>query len=163
MKDFAHYQGEFTKKKGWNEARRRRLLGQLVRIMLCHELKYTGWAKPLSPLKTRPTLQESYNEAYRICILYAEFQAKGEGVNFVFSEHAEISSEVYRLRHDAVRRAYRDRRLGSMTFGDPRYIPQLQAADLVAYELRKHAEDLKKSLRWPLQQLPKDRCKFELW
>jgi hypothetical protein len=159
MKDFAHFRGAFA---GWTEARRRTLLARLVDAMITHRLGFIGIAWQFDPADGRHDLEYYYNAAYRTCLLYAAPFACGTEIDFIFSSHEEISPAVYEDRHRRVREAYaHGQYFGSLIFGDPRRLTPLQAADLIAYELRGHASNLT-SLRWPLQQLPRDRCRFEL-
>lgn len=161
MKDFAHSQGVFT---GWSEdeERRRRLLGRLVGAMVDHDLAYVGVAWQFKPGESRHDLDHYYYLAYRMVILYAEPFAHGEEISFIFSLHEEINPAFYEDHHRKVREAYASgRNFGDLTYGNPRRSTPLQAADLIVYEVRANASNLTR-LRWPLQQLPKERCRFEL-
>lgn len=160
MADLAHFRGQF---EGWTEEQRRTMLNRLLDIMEQNEVRKVGWARRLEPGQPRPSLEDIYNEAYRTSILYAEHEAHGEEIHFIFSEHAEVSPWVYQHRHEAVRRAYAEsRRLGAMAFGNPRDLPALQTADLLAYELRDHAGEPHR-LRYPMRRLAASRSRFSLW
>jgi hypothetical protein len=159
MRDFAHSRGVF---EGWPEKRRRALLATLIRTMKDHRLGFIGTAWRFDRQDSRHALDHYYTAAYRTCILYAQPFAVGGTVDFVFAQQSEISAVLYEAYHERVRRADRETtHLGSLRFDDPRRLTPLQAADLIAYEVRHNAGRLS-PIRWPLQQLPRKRCRFEL-
>ncbi|MGH9550329.1 MAG: DUF3800 domain-containing protein, partial [Terriglobales bacterium] len=79
---------------------------------------------------------------------WSKYRANGSRVALVYSdqqeykEHAQILHEVYR---DSETYGFQQL-LGSLTFADPRCLVQLQAADMVCYEINRHASALTSGL-----------------
>src|SRR5574341_146328 len=83
------------------------------------------------------------------CIIYASLnnaqcEPQGIRVRMVFSQHDQFSSMARRLWDVMAETIDVKDRMGSLVFEDMRRVPALQAADLLAYELR-HYHHLRKT------------------
>ncbi len=166
MKDFAHSKGEFA---GWNEDKRRAFLARLVGFMTRDVDAYIGeavslpdgWHQRSDELKTR--LKDPYYGCLIYCmttlISYSARSVNFEEVNLVLADHPEYSAWATEVYHAVKENEDGGHRLGSLTFDSPTGLVQLQAADLVAYELQHYLSDTKPKgrtkKRWAMEQLLK--------
>ncbi len=121
----------------WSEEKHREFLGRLLNIIHDHVKSIVGAgcfvSNPDAPLS------ESYladvTGALHNTIAEAKFWAfPEEKVSVVFASHPEVSSQRLGQYFDAVKAAI-PRQLEDFSVGNPKSNPQLQAADLAAYEL----------------------------
>ena len=122
-------------------------------------------APPLGAMKSlagglaqRDKIDEAYRQAYHACIRVAiQRVAVFDKVHFVFASHPEISPVLLKQYHgwvtDGYKQVFDDDRLGTITFGDPRDLPPLQAADFVSWELQRHIRDPEQPLRPTMKRL----------
>lgn len=165
MREFAHGRGEFL---GWDESRRRALLSAALDAILTTSGTVIGAAvsvvgfKRLSREK-RTMLQDPYftcvQAFLRAGVVDAIVNDPDGRVSFVFADHPEFRGRATKLV-DAVRRLTdRGKAIGGLRLGDPWQELALQAADLVANEIRKfcdtHAPGEAPKFRWPLAQVLK--------
>jgi hypothetical protein len=154
--------------KGWTQERREKLLAKLFKIIKRRKLHAVGqvvgvdWFNAnllnlsdenhlppedpyhlacqcllrfvLPDLKTRPSLQE----AERLAVIIAEQREFGAAANRYMQATARALSD--------------DKRVVTVTFGKMEDFPQLQAADIVAFELRWRFERPDVD-RWPMRQM----------
>ena len=145
---------------GWDKARRQRLLNRLLDIMNAHII-CLGTAQRL-PESGRLTIEDYYFSHYRACVTRPALFAHQEIVSFVFARHPTITGKktaqmALTKYHNVLVRAYSKRprwdgRLGPMRIDDARKVPALQAADIVAYELRRE-QTLPTDERYPMRRL----------
>ena len=151
---------------GWNDSKRRQLLNRLLDIMNRH-VTCIGTAERLK--HPRRALQEYYYSHYRTCVTRPALFTHREMVNFVFSRHETVSGKEpqrseFTDYHGLVVRTYSTRkrwqdRLGSIVVDDPRRVPGLQAADIVAYELGREYSPAAVQ-RYPMRRLREKRTYF---
>lgn len=163
MKNFAHFTGEFN---AWLEQRRQDFLGKLMQIMEQNIGVYVGAAVLVSAFRDLTPEQQSqlvdpYFPCFQVCVYGATLQLIGEApekkVNLVFAKIPKfvgLATNLYHVCSEAQDFGYR---LSSLSFASPFETVQLQAADLVAYELRKCLHDRiyqpDRKLRWPMRKL----------
>lgn len=106
----------------------------------------------------RETIQEDWRESYHGGIRSALFNVPhGSKVHFVFAQHPEISSTVVGEYHAMLAQSYaenlHDARVGTFTFGEPKELPPLQAADYLAWEFARDARYGRGNMRPTLQRI----------
>jgi hypothetical protein len=142
MREFAHRVGTFN---GWTEEQRRGLLSKCVGAINSIRAIAVGAAISVSDFKTLPgeaqtALQDPFfccfQEVVRGAAINACFEPPGTRVRMIFSRQDEFGPKAGQL-WAAMREEIDVRdRMESLTFQDMRAVPALQAADLLAYELR---------------------------
>jgi hypothetical protein len=171
MKDFAHSKGEFA---GWNEGKRRALLARLVALMLRDIDAFIGEAMSLPeewrqrPEELRERLADPYHGCLIYClktlISYSAHSVNHEEINVVLADHPEYSGWATAVYHAIKQDEDGGDRLGALTFDSPTGLVQLQAADLVAYELQHYLSETKPKgrpkKRWAMEQLLTKPCYF---
>ncbi len=138
MKHCAHFRGEFAKWKDTPSVRDA-LMRRLVDVMTDRVAAYIGGAMWIGPKVLRPTYDVA-SHPYFDCFQWAIYGAlqetvalpEGEKVQMIISESTELDapSVTFYQRWKKVAP-----RLGPITHASYREVVQLQAADLVAYEL----------------------------
>lgn len=146
MKDFAHSRGPF---EGWNELKRRKLFGKLLKIM------DTTYALPFGAIIAmddyrqlsegrQGTFEDPYFLAFADCAVHGLMlmtpMPHEEKLRMIFSEQVEFKNRALKL-YGKVRRVHQaGEKLSQPEFRDMRNVVQLQGADLVAYEFYKEFE-----------------------
>lgn len=163
MREFAHRVQAF---KGWAEDRRRALLAECVAAI--NSIRAIGVGAATSVAEFRKLDREGqsrlqdpffccFQEVVRGIALNAEFEAQDYKTHMVFSQQDEFRPKATKL-WDAMTRYINVRdRMGALEFRDMRAVPALQAADLLAYELR-HFYYLRKTkpgapARWAFREI----------
>jgi len=121
------------------------------------------------PEAGRLSIEDYYYSHYRMCVTRPALFGHKEIVNFVFARHSTITGNeparaAFADYHGLVVQAYSERprwngRLGSVVVEDAREIPALQAADIVAYELRREPTQPLVE-RYPIRRLREKRTHF---
>jgi hypothetical protein len=97
-----------------------------------------------------------FQEVVRGAALEAYFEGPGTQVRMVYSQQQEFGPDATKLA-EILQRLDRHRRIGPLTLANMRDVPMLQAADLLAYELRRYYSNLRNAphvpMRWPLLQI----------
>lgn len=171
MREFAHSTGEFSKWKSSTkdfEPQRRAFLAALC-ASITDSVVYSFGAiltkshyEQFVPADMRKDMGSPYTFLGRYCMarvgVWADSNGVDEPVNIVFEQGQPETA--LRLQHgilSAQELARREFRIGQLSFADKGSVLELQAADIVAYELAKHWNDLASNrsttLRYPLQQL----------
>jgi Protein of unknown function (DUF3800) len=171
MREFAHSVGEFTKWKSSTkgfEPQRRAFLAALC-ASITNSAAYSFGAiltkshyEQFVPEDMRKDMGTPYTFLGRYCMarvgVWADNNGVDEPVNIVFEQGQPETA--LRFQHgilSAHELARKEFRIGQLSFADKRSVLELQAADVVAYELVKHWNDLASSRsnkpRYPLQQL----------
>jgi hypothetical protein len=165
MREFAHGRGDFS---GWTESRRRSLLTAALDAILNTSRTIIGAAVSVAgfnqlPRDKQTMLQDPYFTCAQAFLRAGAVDAIVDDpsgrVSFVFADHPEFRGRARKLV-DAVRRLTdRGKAIDGLRLGNPRQEPALQAADLIAYEIRKfcdtHAPGQPPAFSWPLAQLLK--------
>lgn len=165
MRDFAARRGEFD---GWDETRRRRLLGNLLSIIESSQGVPIGSVISLEAFRRlRDDAQEGFRDPHFMAfqnltfhLAVAAFLANEPGpVTMIYAHHPEYSEglgstkqlwEAVKAHNGMVRM-----QMESYSCGEQADYPGLQAADLWAYELRHHFDSIRpseKKPRWAFQQ-----------
>lgn len=134
--------------KDWSSEKREKFLMALIELIREHlgEHSAIGGADRVGKDGTwEGGFELTYYNAYRTCIHAALFNVpKTEKVHFVFALHEEVSSVVFRQYHAAMAEAYKrwknDSRIGSMSVARAASLAPLQAADLIAWHVRRHQQ-----------------------
>jgi hypothetical protein len=171
MREFAHSTGAFRKWRSPNkqfEPERIKFSADICQCILDHAIYSFGaiitkrhW-KTLVPEDMRKDMGGPYAFLGRYCMtricVWADDNGQTEPVDLVF-EKGQPESAI-RLQHSVLCRnenVRKEYRLGNLRFEDKRGVLPLQAADVVAYELLKHFNDLASGrttdLRHPLRRL----------
>jgi hypothetical protein len=165
MREFAHGRGEFS---GWSESWRRALLSAALDAILNTGGTVIGAAVSVAGFKRLPpNKQTMLQDPYFTCaqaflragVVDAIVDDHGGRVSFVFADHPEFGSRARKLVEAVRRLTDQGKAIDGLRVGDPRQELALQAADLVAYEIRKfcdtHPPGKTPQFRWPLAQLMK--------
>ncbi len=154
MKDFAHFIGEFRIFKD-NEVRRREFIGKLVRTLYkSPKFVAVGCAVDIHAFsqlpkgKTTSFRNDPYLFASLICAraaiecVYFRYLPASEKIGFVFDRRDDLQARALSIFN--VIKSFpglpEKERLGDIAFGSRLESPPLQAADFVAYEVRKALE-----------------------
>lgn len=142
MREFAHFRGPFT---GWTEKQRRFLLGQCVAAINSVHAIAVGAAMSVEDFKTldhegQSRLQDPFffcfQEVIRGVALNATFEPEDYQADMIFSQQDEFRPKAMKLWNAMLQDSDVRTRMGSLVFRNMRDVPALQAADLLAYELR---------------------------
>jgi len=163
MREFAHRVGPY---EAWTEKRRRALLGGCVSAIKATRAVAVGAVLDVADFNSlseegRARLQDPFfcclQEVVRGAAINGVFEDSDVKVNMVFSAQDEFRGKA-ELLHESMLRSndVRDR-IGCLVFEDMRDCPALQAADLIAYELRQHyqlgREDPPRPTRWAFREI----------
>jgi hypothetical protein len=166
MKEYAPSVGCCAKWKG-DEEKRREVLSTLIRII------DDAYAMPFGAVvsmadyrrlsqEERDSLLDPYYICLQDCAMFATMMANGlppdERVAIIFSQNKQFESrsgELWRLMKEKFDFGFR---LSTYAFSDMKDVVQLQAADIVAYEMRGYFDRLLKrpqdtEPRWGMQRL----------
>lgn len=144
MREFAHRVGAYA---GWTEEQRRSLLGPCVRALNAIPAIAIGAAMSVADFESldseaRSALRDPFfccfQEVVRGVALNAVFEAVDVQVSMVFSQQDEFGPSARRLWSVMAETMDVGHRMQSLEFANMREMPALQAADLLAYELRHH-------------------------
>jgi hypothetical protein len=167
MRNFAHFRGEFS---GWDDVRRRSMLGQLLPAMNQAVSAYIGESLILpSDWRNQPRARrDMLGDPYHGCLIYC-FQilsslehSAADKVNVVVAEHPEFSARAAEIFRQA-KQLPTGVRLGTLTLASPGEMPALQVADLVAYELLQYMTNLERGIervRWPMEQIKRKEAVY---
>ncbi len=163
MREFAHRVGPFL---GWTEEQRRALLGRCVKALNSIPAVAVGAAVSIADFNTldseaRSALRDPFfccfQEVVRGVTLNAQFEPADMRVRMVFSQQDEFGASAKQLWSVMAETIDVGPHMGSLEFANMRDVPALQAADLLAYELRHHYH-LRKTkpmspARWALREI----------
>lgn len=163
MREFAHRVGAFA---GWTEERRRALLGPCVQAVNSIPAVAIGAAMSITDFdaldsEARSALRDPFfccfQEVVRGVALTAVFEPADVQVRMVFSQQDEFGTSARQLWSVMAETTDAGNRMRSLEFADMREVPALQAADLLAYELR-HYYHLRKTSpasapRWAFREI----------
>lgn len=144
MRDFAHRVGAF---QGWTEEQRRALLGRCVKAVNSIPAVAVGAAVSIADFNAldcepRLALRDPFfccfQEVVRGVALNALFEPADVRVHMVFSQQDEFGASARQLWSVMAETTDVRHQMGSLEFANMREVPALQAADLLAYELRHH-------------------------
>lgn len=150
MRQFAHRVGAF---QGWTEDRRRALLAGCVAAIKSIRTIAVGAAVSVTDFRAlSPEAQSELRDPFFCCFqevvrgaaVNAYFEPQGIHVHMVFSQQDQFSSLARQLWGVMASTIDVRDRMASLAFEDMRGVPGLQAADLLAYELR-HYYHLRKA------------------
>lgn len=128
---------------GWSDDDKTDFLMALIDVIEMVKPPLGAMRSLVNDVAHRDRMAEAYREAYHDA-LHSTLTASPSAtkVHFVFAKHPEISEVLLRRYHGWIMDAYQevldDDRVGAITFGEPADLPPLQAADLIAWELRRH-------------------------
>jgi hypothetical protein len=179
MKDFAHRMGHY---QGWDEAKRRSLLGRLVDAIVNAKATPVGCVVSLDDYNAAPPdLQRFYQDPYYMAFQHAtrgaalqalpkDYPYTPETVAMIYAYQSEFGATEAKAEYDE-RQAGRAQQLwhamkeltmegqwmGSYGSAYAADLYPLQAADLFAYELTKEFENLvsrpQDNMRWALRKI----------
>jgi hypothetical protein len=163
MREFAQFRGAFA---AWPEGRRRALLAGCITAINSVPAIAVGAALSTASFAALPEEAQSvlrdpffccFQEVVRGVAVAACFTPPGNRVSMVFSRQDEFRSSAQQLWQVMYETIDVRHRMGTLRFEDMREVPALQAADLLAYELR-HYYHLRSARptsapRWPFVQL----------
>ena len=163
MREFAHFRGPFRE---WTEKKRRSLLGQCVAAINSVHAIAVGAAMSVEDFRTldhegQSRMQDPFfccfQEVVRGVALNAAFETEDYQANMIFSQQDEFRPKVMKLWNAMRQNSDVRTRMGSLVFRDMRDVPALQAADLLAYELRHFYHRLKTKSgtppRWAFREI----------
>jgi hypothetical protein len=98
-----------------------------------------------------------FQEVIRGAALDAHFEPPDVKVKMIYSQQDEFGPSATKLWEIMQGTIDFRRRMGSLEFADMRIVPGLQAADLLAFELRRYYQNKRNRpdlrMRWPLRQI----------
>jgi hypothetical protein len=173
MREYAHSVDEFAKWASTTkefEPQRQQFMAAVCEAILASCVHSFGAVitkshyEQMVPEDMRNDMGTPYTFLGRYCMasigVWADDHGVNEPVNIILEQGQPETA--LRFQHGilaAHELARRDFRIGQLSFADKRSVPELQAADLVAYELVKHwndrASNRSQKPRYPLQQLMK--------
>jgi hypothetical protein len=163
MREFAHRLGPY---EAWPEERRRALLSGCVSAIKATRAVAVGAVLDVADFNSlsdgdRVRLQDPFfccfQEVVRGAAISGVFEDSDVKVNMVFSTQDEFCGRASSLYEAMLRSIDVRNRIGGLAFEDMRDRPALQAADLVAYELRQHyqlgREEPPRPTRWAFREI----------
>lgn len=163
MREFAHSRGPYS---GWNEEQRRSLMRACVGAINSVHAVAVGAAMSMDDYNALPEDAKvgfrdpflcCFQEAVRGAAIRGMFEPESHSVDMIFSQQDEFRTKVTQLWEALAKTLDVKERMGSLTFGDMRATPALQAADLLAYELRhfyhRRATHPGTPARWPFRTI----------
>ncbi len=161
MREFAHSRGAYA---GWTEDCRQALLSSLLTILRDAHVTVLGAAMPMNAWNSlsaqeRGAFRDPYfcclQEVFHGTLVHAELVGR-DSVELIVADHPEFGVSAEALWNTYC--GYRDlaHRASGFSRQSPRCCAPLQAADLVAYEVRKSCDMIARgetTLRWPFEQL----------
>ena len=163
MWQFAGYRGPF---KGWTENKRRQLMAELLEVIARFRLLGIGAVVRIADYTRLPLAQrKAFIGPYMICFyetvyglgLVAEGGFPGERLSFIYSQQDEFKAQMTRYWNHAKAQTDYGSELGILSFQSMKKVPGLQAADLLAWEIRHfyHLREVRPDLpmRYPLRML----------
>lgn len=174
MREFAHRVGAF---RGWTEGQRRALLGRCVKAVNSIPAIAVGAAVSVTDFNALDSAARSalrdpffccFQEVVRGVALNALYKPNDIRVRMVFSQQDEFGASARQLWSVMAETIDVRDQMGSLEFADMRDAPALQAADLLAYELRHHYH-LKKTKpmsasRWAFREIVRhQRAAYNGW
>lgn len=159
MTDFESYQGEF---KGWSKGKHEQLLGRLMAIMDHHIQLYVGTSENVGEYDRQPQPRDDpYFQCLLVCLdsvaSYVAQLPEEEKVQVIFADHPEFGRRVRRLYPEVREVKGMYSRLAGDSYFKAKDVYPLQAADIVAFEVRKErkrqAHGSTQPMRWPRKQL----------
>jgi len=160
MTDFENYQKAFKK---MDRNRHKRLIATLLEIMNRHIDAYIGTVEDVEDHKLSPSPKDDpYINCMLVCMdsLASCFGPGDRNINVIFADQPEFRnrvSDLYPQLRTLVGGMYAV--LQENRYCSPKNTLPLQAADIVAYEVRKeferHRDAVGRQRRWPLVQLCK--------
>jgi Protein of unknown function (DUF3800) len=146
MKDFASRRKYF---EGWSEPKRKKLLGKLLRIIATTHPFPVGAIVSLDDYRSfsaadRALMGDPYHFCLMGCVYLPAWRTERASpdvrVKIVFGEQTEFRHLAGLLLDDFKQNNASGKRFDPPAFADMKTVVQLQAADLVAYELYKEFE-----------------------
>lgn len=146
MRQFAHARGPY---KGWTEERRRSLLAACVSAIKTSRATAVGAVLSVDDFNALPEpgrsgLEDPYfccfQETVRGAAINALHEPADMKVEMVFSAQNEHAGKAALLHKSLLKTSDVTERIGALRFASMEDDPPLQAADLLAYELRHHYE-----------------------
>jgi Protein of unknown function (DUF3800) len=159
-----HFESNRREFKKWeNEpAKHKGCLADLINIMNDHIDLYIGISANVEDHKlSPPPKNDPYFNCLTTCIdhiaSYVSDLPGDQRIEVVFADNPEFGARVRRLYPKVRDASGMYGKLATDTYGFPRDILPLQAADIVAYETNKEwqrqANDCRRPMRWPFTQL----------
>lgn len=151
MRDFAHRRGEF---EGWPPQRSDSLISELVAVVHAYALIYVGGLvlvrdyQSIIPVSLKAEIVHPLCMAFAACI--EEFlrflgqgevrvREPGEKIQIIFDRKPGYYERLSRILQELKTRADRFDLIDGLIF-ESREAPEIQAADLIAYEFRKELD-----------------------
>ncbi len=152
MVDFEAYRGAFA---GWNRSRHETFLMQLLDCFDPHVKSIFGASSQIADTAERlkvsylNNIHRTINNAFREARFWA---FPDEKVSVMFAKHPEVSPVHIEQYVTAIGDSIPN--LDNISFGDPKDVVPLQAADLVAYEIARFIphQDVRK-MRYPMGRI----------
>jgi hypothetical protein len=161
--ELAHSMGPF---KGWDEIKRRKLVGQAVEIIGATEGLPFGCSVDVKAFhrldpEAQIGLRDPYIMSLQMClhgaVVHAMFEPPEDKVTVILDSSVDWAGDLPKLMKMMAETHGFGPRLGAYGFGQWRDLLPLQAADFVAYEATHYLENQVKrphlKMTWPLQQI----------
>jgi len=166
MNELAHFRGDF---EGCGEEKRRAILRAAINLIDRDVSAFIGAAIYLPDFfSLDPMIQERARDPYYVCFQLCAKSAAiqtledpAEKVEMILSMRSGVTRNILNLYSRLKYQTDYGEKLGSVSFDSPKDLVQLQAADLVVYELH-HLTKARifqepnpdpNSIRWPMRQL----------
>jgi len=166
--------GEFA---GWDKDRREALLADVMNCFNDLFFCFIGMSTIVDQYRSLPgvaqdMLADPWFICFQTCVHFVSTMlmwqksdpSPNEKIAFFHDQQAEYQSRAASAFQFIKEKATSGNRIGTCTPASKKDIIQLQAADLVAYEVRKLIENARYSpsvpMRWPMRQIQKHACQF---
>lgn len=163
MREFAHSVGPYA---SWTERQRRGLMSGCLAAINATRAVAVGAVLQVDDFNVlsdecRSRMQNPFfcclQEVVRGAAINGVFEDPSAKVDMVFSVQDEFHGKAVLLHEAMTRMSDVKKRIGTLSFMDMRDHPELQAADLLAYELRHHYQlgtnRPPPPTRWPFRQI----------
>jgi hypothetical protein len=139
----------------------KRLLNGLLEVIGRRSPRAFGFTRNVSISKPSKALKDTYENCIVDTIMHlanASAYSLNDKVSIIFARHREFSLE--RIEKYFGFMNYGDARLGTVGTDTPENLCQLQAADIIAYEVSRLERDDGSLRRYPLRKLNQLGCNF---
>ncbi len=150
MVDFENNANEFRRERGWCDERKWQLLNALLGVIDRHVRAFVGaGAFMKNPKKIPPTYAHIVTQTIGKVITQVRSWGDDNTVRLVFAKHPELSYKRIEVWCNRLKRALPG--LHGCTGEEPRRVPPLQVADIVAYEYTR--TEGRPESRYPIRSL----------
>ena len=161
MVNFENRTGEFAIEKGWDDDKRKMVLNELLEIIARNINSGIGFTNRVFKLRPKDHFPDTYENNLIDCLMHIANESAysyAEKISVVFAKHKDYRQPRVQKLFDFMN--YGDARLGTLAVSDPIEVRPLQAADIIAYEIKQLQRNDGLNRRYPLRRLEELGCHF---